>query len=96
MIITAEIYVLSSEEGGRIKPFYVGYYANLLLDNGISTDCQVEADKSASEMFEGGNKYVLRLKSKHPENFTDKDLQTNFIIREGKRTIAVGKILSYS
>ena len=92
MIISAKLYVLTKEEGGRMSPVFRNYRANLWIPGApASSDCFLLMDH---EMLTGGQEYTdIKFKFLHPEyviNFIK--IGVAFDVREGIRYVAKGII----
>ena len=84
---SAEIYVLSKEEGGRHKPFFKGYKPQFYIR---TTDVTGEVTlPEGTEMVMPGDTVTLTCKLIAPVALEEK---MNFAIREGGRTVGSGVI----
>ncbi len=84
---TAEVYVLSKEEGGRHKPFFNGYKPQFYFK---TTDVTGDITLTAgSEMVMPGDTTNLNIKLIAPIALEDKQ---KFTIREGGRTVGAGVV----
>ncbi len=84
---TAEVYVLSKEEGGRHKPFFKGYKPQFYIR---TTDVTGEITLPAgTEMVMPGDTVNLDVKLISPIALEEKQ---RFAIREGGRTVGAGVI----
>jgi elongation factor Tu len=90
--ISAKIYLLRTEEGGRKTPLFTGYrpavyFGDRQTDGLIVFDCK---DKPAL-----GGEYTVMIALTHPEDLGDalrKDATFDF--REGLKIIGRGKVLA--
>jgi len=84
---TAEVYVLSKEEGGRHKPFFNGYKPQFYFKTtDVTGDITLPA---GSEMVMPGDTVNLNIKLIAPIALEDKQ---KFTIREGGRTVGAGVV----
>lgn len=84
---TAEVYVLSKEEGGRHKPFFNGYKPQFYFK---TTDVTGDINLPAgTEMVMPGDTINLTIKLIAPIALEDKQ---KFTIREGGRTVGAGVV----
>ncbi len=84
---TAEVYVLSKEEGGRHKPFFNGYKPQFYFK---TTDVTGDINLPAgTEMVMPGDTVNLTIKLIAPIALEDKQ---KFTIREGGRTVGAGVV----
>jgi len=84
---TAEVYVLSKEEGGRHKPFFNGYKPQFYFK---TTDVTGDITLTAgAEMVMPGDTTNLNIKLIAPIALEDKQ---KFTIREGGRTVGAGVV----
>ncbi|MFZ4631855.1 MAG: elongation factor Tu [Patescibacteria group bacterium] len=84
---TAEVYVLSKEEGGRHKPFFNGYKPQFYFK---TTDVTGDINLPAgTEMVMPGDTVNLTIKLIAPIALEDKQ---RFTIREGGRTVGAGVV----
>jgi elongation factor Tu len=93
---TAKVYILSEKEGGRSKPFKSGYkpqfffrVSNVTGTIVLNTDKQQEGEEELIVM--PGENLVIQV------NLGDKaviNVGLRFVMREGKKTIGAGTILS--
>jgi len=84
---TAEIYVLSKDEGGRHTPFFSGYQPQFFFG---TTDVTGQADLVEADMIMPGDNAQLKVKLMHPVAL---EQGTRFTIREGGRTIGRGRVV---
>ena len=84
---TAEVYVLSKEEGGRHKPFFNGYKPQFYFKTtDVTGDITLPA---GTEMVMPGDTVNLNIKLIAPIALEDKQ---KFTIREGGRTVGAGVV----
>jgi len=84
---TAEVYVLSKEEGGRHKPFFNGYKPQFYFKTtDVTGDITLPA---GTEMVMPGDTINLNIKLIAPIALEDKQ---KFTIREGGRTVGAGVV----
>jgi len=84
---TAEVYVLSKDEGGRHKPFFNGYKPQFYFK---TTDVTGDINLPAgTEMVMPGDTVNLNIKLISPIALEDKQ---KFTIREGGRTVGAGVV----
>jgi elongation factor Tu len=84
---TAEVYVLSKEEGGRHKPFFNGYKPQFYFKTtDVTGDITLPA---GTEMVMPGDTVNLNIKLIAPIALEDKQ---RFTIREGGRTVGAGVV----
>ncbi len=84
---TAEVYVLSKEEGGRHKPFFNGYKPQFYFKTtDVTGDIALPA---GTEMVMPGDTINLTIKLIAPIALEDKQ---KFTIREGGRTVGAGVV----
>ncbi|MFA5000153.1 MAG: elongation factor Tu [Patescibacteria group bacterium] len=84
---TAEVYVLSKEEGGRHKPFFNGYKPQFYFKTtDVTGDITLPA---GTEMVMPGDTINLNVKLIAPIALEDKQ---KFTIREGGRTVGAGAV----
>ncbi len=84
---TAEVYVLSKEEGGRHKPFFNGYKPQFYFKTtDVTGDITLQA---GTEMVMPGDTTNLNIKLIAPIALEDKQ---KFTIREGGRTVGAGVV----
>jgi elongation factor Tu len=84
---TAEVYVLSKEEGGRHKPFFNGYKPQFYFKTtDVTGDIVLPA---GTEMVMPGDTVNLTIKLIAPIALEDKQ---KFTIREGGRTVGAGVV----
>lgn len=84
---TAEVYVLSKEEGGRHKPFFNGYKPQFYFKTtDVTGDITLPA---GTEMVMPGDTVNLTIKLIAPIALEDKQ---KFTIREGGRTVGAGVV----
>ncbi len=84
---TAEVYVLSKEEGGRHKPFFNGYKPQFYFKTtDVTGDITLPA---GTEMVMPGDTINLTIKLIAPIALEDKQ---KFTIREGGRTVGAGVV----
>ncbi len=84
---TAEVYILSKEEGGRHKPFFKGYKPQFYIR---TTDVTGEITLPAgTEMVMPGDTVNLDIKLISPIALEEKQ---RFAIREGGRTVGAGVV----
>ena len=85
---TAEIYVLSKEEGGRHTPFFTGYKPQFYIR---TTDVTGEVTLAAgTEMVMPGDRVDATVKLIAPVALEEKQ---RFAIREGGRTVGAGIVI---
>ena len=86
---TAEVYVLSKEEGGRHTPFFNGYSPQFFVR---TADVTGEADLiGGADMCMPGENVTLKVKLQKPIAL---EQGTTFAIREGGRTVGKGRVLT--
>lgn len=84
---TAEVYVLSKEEGGRHKPFFNGYKPQFYIrTTDVTGDITLPA---GTEMVMPGDTINLTIKLIAPIALEEKQ---RFAIREGGRTVGAGAV----
>jgi len=84
---TAEVYVLSKEEGGRHKPFFNGYKPQFYIrTTDVTGDITLPA---GTEMVMPGDTINLNIKLIAPIALEEKQ---RFAIREGGRTVGAGVV----
>ena len=84
---SAEVYVLSKEEGGRHKPFFNGYKPQFYFKTtDVTGDITLPA---GTEMVMPGDTINLNIKLISPIALEDKQ---KFTIREGGRTVGAGVV----
>ncbi len=84
---TAEVYVLSKEEGGRHKPFFNGYKPQFYIrTTDVTGDITLPA---GTEMVMPGDTVNLNIKLIAPIALEEKQ---RFAIREGGRTVGAGVV----
>jgi elongation factor Tu len=84
---TAEVYVLSKEEGGRHKPFFNGYKPQFYIrTTDVTGDITLPA---GTEMVMPGDTVNLNIKLISPIALEEKQ---RFAIREGGRTVGAGVV----
>jgi elongation factor Tu len=84
---TAEVYVLSKDEGGRHKPFFNGYKPQFYFKTtDVTGDITMQA---GTEMVMPGDTTNLTIKLIAPIALEDKQ---KFTIREGGRTVGAGVV----
>ncbi len=84
---TAEVYVLSKEEGGRHKPFFNGYKPQFYIrTTDVTGDITLPA---GTEMVMPGDTVNLTIKLISPIALEEKQ---RFAIREGGRTVGAGAV----
>ena len=84
---TAEVYVLSKEEGGRHKPFFNGYKPQFYIrTTDVTGDITLPA---GTEMVMPGDTVNLNIKLIGPIALEEKQ---RFAIREGGRTVGAGVV----
>lgn len=84
---TAEVYVLSKDEGGRHKPFFNGYKPQFYFKTtDVTGDITLPA---GTEMVMPGDTINLTIKLIAPIALEDKQ---KFTIREGGRTVGAGSV----
>jgi len=84
---SAEVYVLSKEEGGRHKPFFNGYKPQFYFKTtDVTGDITLPA---GTEMVMPGDTINLNIKLISPIALEDKQ---KFTIREGGRTVGAGAV----
>ncbi len=84
---TAEVYVLSKDEGGRHKPFFNGYKPQFYFKTtDVTGDITLQA---GTEMVMPGDTTNLTIKLIAPIALEDKQ---KFTIREGGRTVGAGVV----
>jgi elongation factor Tu len=84
---TAEVYVLTKEEGGRHKPFFKGYKPQFYIR---TTDVTGEVELPAgTEMVMPGDTVNLTIKLIVPVALEEK---MRFAIREGGKTVGAGVV----
>ncbi|MFA5023607.1 MAG: elongation factor Tu [Patescibacteria group bacterium] len=84
---TAEVYVLSKEEGGRHKPFFNGYKPQFYIrTTDVTGDITLPA---GTEMVMPGDTLNLNIKLIAPIALEEKQ---RFAIREGGRTVGAGVV----
>jgi elongation factor Tu len=84
---SAEVYVLSKEEGGRHKPFFNGYKPQFYLKTiDVTGDITLPA---GTEMVMPGDTVNLNIKLISPIALEEKQ---RFAIREGGRTVGAGVV----
>jgi elongation factor Tu len=84
---TAEVYVLSKDEGGRHKPFFNGYKPQFYFKTtDVTGDIALPA---GTEMVMPGDTVNLNVKLIAPIALEDKQ---KFTIREGGRTVGAGVV----
>ncbi|MGM1049676.1 elongation factor Tu [Paenibacillus uliginis N3/975] len=86
---TAQIYVLSKEEGGRHKPFFTGYRPQFYFRTTDVTG--VISLPEGSEMVMPGDNITVTVSLISPIAIED---GTKFSIREGGRTVGAGSVAS--
>ena len=91
---TAQVYVLTQEEGGRHTPFFANYrpqfYFRTTDVTGVVSDLK-DNDGNAAEMCMPGDNEEMTIELIHP-NAMDQGL--TFAIREGGRTVGSGRVAS--
>ena len=88
--IEAEIYFLSTEEGGRKTPAYSGYRPQFYYD-GQDWDA-VHEYIGVSEVYPGQTG-TTQLSFMNPQEHAEKlHVGKEFLIREGQKTVACGKV----
>ena len=84
---TAEVYILSKEEGGRHKPFFNGYKPQFYIrTTDVTGDITLPA---GTEMVMPGDTINLNIKLISPIALEEKQ---RFAIREGGRTVGAGAV----
>ena len=84
---TAEVYILSKEEGGRHKPFFNGYKPQFYIrTTDVTGDITLPA---GTEMVMPGDTINLTIKLIAPIALEEKQ---RFAIREGGRTVGAGAV----
>jgi elongation factor Tu len=84
---TAEVYILSKDEGGRHKPFFKGYKPQFYIR---TTDVTGEIIlPEGTEMVMPGDTVTLNIKLIFPVALEEK---MRFAIREGGRTVGAGVV----
>jgi elongation factor Tu len=84
---TAEVYVLSKEEGGRHSPFFTGYKPQFYIR---TTDVTGEVTlPTGTEMVMPGDTVTITVKLISPVALEDKQ---RFAIREGGKTVGAGAV----
>ena len=84
---SAEVYVLSKEEGGRHTPFFTGYKPQFYIrTSDITGDIQLE---EAVEMVMPGDNTVMQINFMYPIAM---EAGLHFAIREGGRTVGAGVV----
>ena len=85
---SAEVYVLSKEEGGRHKPFFKGYKPQFYIR---TTDVTGEVElPEGVEMVMPGDTVNFKVKLISPVALEEKQ---KFAIREGGRTVGAGVVV---
>ena len=84
---TAEVYVLSKEEGGRHTPFMTGYRPQFFFRTDDITGNVILPE--GTEMCMPGDNATINVELLYP---TPMDVGNTFTVREGGRTVAAGKI----
>jgi elongation factor Tu len=84
----AEVYILTTEEGGRHKPFFKGYKPQFYIRTTDVTG-EITSLPSGVEMVMPGDTVNLSIKLITPVAMEDK---MNFAIREGGRTVGAGVV----
>ena len=88
---TAEIYVLSKEEGGRHTPFFTNYRPQFYFrTTDVTGVCNLP---EGVEMVMPGDNVTMTIELIHPIAIED---GTKFSIREGGRTVGAGVVASIS
>lgn len=83
----AEIYVLSTKEGGRHKPFFAGYSPQFFFrTNDVTGQITLPADTS---MVMPGDTITLDVELQYPVAL---ETELRFAVREGGRTVGAGVI----
>ena len=86
---TAQIYVLTKEEGGRHKPFFSGYRPQFYFRTTDVTG--VITLPEGTEMVMPGDNITVTVELINPIAIED---GTRFAIREGGRTVGAGAVAS--
>lgn len=87
--IEAEIYFLTTEEGGRKTPAYSGYRPQFYYDG---HDWDAIQDYDVTEVYPGQT-VIARLTFLSPPFHLEKlYVGKGFLVREGQKTVAKGKI----
>ncbi len=85
--VSAQVYVLSKEEGGRHTPFFQGYKPQFYIR---TTDVTGEIElPEGVEMVMPGDNIEMKIKLIMPVALED---QLRFAVREGGRTVGSGVI----
>ena len=91
---TAQVYVLTQEEGGRHTPFFANYrpqfYFRTTDVTGVVSDLK-DNDGNAAEMCMPGDNVEMTIELIHPIAM---DQGLTFAIREGGRTVGSGRVAS--
>jgi len=91
---TAQVYVLTAEEGGRHTPFFANYrpqfYFRTTDVTGVVSDLK-DNDGNAAEMCMPGDNVEMTIELIHPIAM---DQGLTFAIREGGRTVGSGRVAS--
>ena len=88
---TAEIYVLSKEEGGRHTPFFTNYRPQFYFrTTDVTGVCNLP---EGVEMVMPGDNVTMEVELIHPIAIEE---GTKFSIREGGRTVGAGVVASFS
>ena len=86
---TAEVYVLSKEEGGRHTPFFTNYRPQFYFrTTDVTGVCNLP---EGVEMVMPGDNVTMTIELIHPIAIED---GTKFSIREGGRTVGAGVVAS--
>ena len=89
---TAQVYVLTAEEGGRHTPFFANYrpqfYFRTTDVTGVVSDLK-DNDGNAAEMCMPGDNVEMTIELIHPIAM---DQGLTFAIREGGRTVGSGRV----
>ena len=83
----AEVYVLSKDEGGRHTPFFTGYKPQFYIRTTDVTGDVALAE--GTEMVMPGDTATFKVKLVAPVAL---EVQTNFAIREGGKTVGAGVV----
>lgn len=85
---TASLYVLTKEEGGRHTPFFMGYRPQFFI-SGANVIGQIEFPEGMKMAILGESYENIMIHLTQPVYMQE---SVSFIIREGNRTIGIGKI----
>jgi translation elongation factor EF-Tu-like GTPase len=91
-VVRVDLYALRNDEGGRMRPFLVGYKPTLYVNDGVDSDCvvsKVEGYGGYDEVPQGKelNAEILYFQRSPPVAVGD-----TFELREGARVSARGRI----